>query len=130
MDRFRPGTHGERLKEPKASGEPVKPGEMDSLASALWDKIVPKLVEMRTVKEIDTEAVVAACEMWSLYRKALAAALVYPCDKNVRSAVVAYWSAFDKAAGKLGMNPADRAKLSVPHEHGAAGVEAFGRKRV
>ena len=94
-----------------------------------WDRLVPLLLAMRTVKEIDTQAVIAACEMWALYRKAYKKAEKYPVDKDVRSAVVAYLAAWDKAASKLGMNPVDRAKLSVPPEPKKDGIEAFARKR-
>jgi len=126
---FRTNEHGDRLNEPQASGEPVKPHGMSREASAEWNRLVPLLLAMRTVKEIDTQAVVAACEMWALYRKAFRQAMKYPTDKDVRGAVVAYLASWDKAASKLGMNPVDRAKLSVPPEAKKDGIEAFARKR-
>lgn len=126
---FRPDRHAGRVLEPTAAGQPVKPRGLARDVSAVWDRIVPQLVAMRTVKEIDTDAVVAACETWVLYRRALRQAMRDPCDPSIRTAVVAYLAAWDRAAAKLGMSPIDRAKLSVPPEVKADGIDAFARKR-
>lgn len=127
---FRPDRHLDRLNEPKATGEPIKPADMEAEASAMWDRCLPRLLAQKTVKEIDTELLASACELWSLYCKAKRLAYVDPTDKNIRGAVVAYWAAFNKAASQLGMTPADRAKLSVPpDEKPKDGIEEFARKR-
>jgi P27 family predicted phage terminase small subunit len=126
---IRPARHADRLNEPQASGVPEKPRGMDKQASALWDKVVPQLVSSGIVKNLDTAELTAMCQLWSLFCKAEKAAQQYPTDKEVRSAVVAYFTAFDKAASRLGMNPAERARLSVPPEPKNDGIEAFARKR-
>jgi len=129
MATFRPGEHGDRLLAPKMEGAPEKPAGMDRDAARLWDLIVPQLVESKIVKRIDSTALRAMCEMWVLYRKAFTLAKVDPCDKDVRGAVVAYWSAFDKAAAHLCIPPSERAKLCIPPEAPKDGISAFTRKR-
>jgi phage terminase small subunit len=126
---FRGDRHAARLNEPKAAGVPIKPKGMDRIASAFWNRLLPRLLASKIVKEIDTEAVVSACELWALYCKAKRRAMKFPCDKDIRSAVVAYWNAFDKAAARLGMNPVDRAKISVTPEPAPGGIDGFARKR-
>lgn len=126
---FRANEHAGRLNEPQMAGVPVKPRGMSKEVSAVWDRYIPQLLAMRTVKEIDTDAVVAACEMWVLYQKAHRSAMRYPTDKEVRGAVVAYYASWEKAAAKLGLNPIDRAKMSAPPEPKPEGIQAFVRKR-
>src|SRR5262249_50602966 len=52
-------------------------------------------------------------EMWALYRAALAKAQADPADKPARCAVAAYLSAWTGLSAKLGLMPADRARLQA-----------------
>ncbi|MDZ4686783.1 MAG: P27 family phage terminase small subunit [Planctomycetaceae bacterium] len=129
MGGFRPARHADRIDEPQFDGEPVKPRGMDREAGRLWDAIVPELVARRVVRAIDTTVLVSVCELWSLYRKAIKAAASDPTSKDVRTAVIGYWRAFDAAAAHVGLSPTARTRLSVPPADDTEGIEGFSRKR-
>ena len=48
---------------------------------------------------------------WGLYRQAVGLAKENPTDMSIRTAVVAYWTGFERAASRFGMSPCDRARL-------------------
>lgn len=129
MGGFRPARHAERLGEPQFDGQPVKPRGLDKEASKLWDAIVPQLVARQVVREIDSAILTMTCQIWGLYRQSVEAAVANPTDKEIRGAVTAYASQFDRLAAHCGLNPIDRAKLSVPPEKTDGGIEGFARKR-
>lgn len=130
MGSFRPARHAKRLNEPQFDGEPVKPRGMDADAGKLWDRIVPQLVKRGVVKQIDTALLVMTCEVWALYRAAMKAAIADPVSKDARCAVLGYASQFDKLASHCGLNPMDRAKLSVPPKsEDEDDIEGFARDR-
>jgi phage terminase small subunit len=122
---YRADRHGGRTDAPKMEGLPVKPAGLDRDASALWDQTVPQLIEKGIVFQIDTAALTAMCELWSLYRKSLRSAKKKPLDKIIRSAVLGYWQAFNVAAGRCGLTPGERAKL--PSTDGRQGNSAKSR---
>lgn len=126
---FRGDRHADRLNEPTFAGKPRKPRGLDDVASRLWDAVVPQLVDRRVVTQIDAAILTSMCQLWSLYQRAVVAAADDPTSKDVRGAVTSYWNAFDKAAAHCGLNPLDRAKLSVPPEQDGDDIEAFSRKR-
>jgi hypothetical protein len=51
--------------------------------------------------------------VWGLYRAAVEKAAADPLDKLARCAVSSYLAAWHSLAAKLGLTPADRAKLNV-----------------
>ncbi len=118
--------------EPVAEGVPVRPPDMKGEAKALWDSITPQLVANGTAKNLDTSALVACCELWGLYRAAYAVASAAPADKDARIALTAYYAAWERAATRLGLSPADRARLRVPGDGKAKSPESvsgFARQR-
>ena len=129
MGGFRPERHAGRICEPQFDGEPVKPDGLSDDASQLWDSVVPHLVARRVVTAIDTSILTTVCQLWGLYLAAVKVATADPVSKDARGAVTAYWSAFDKAAARCGLNPVDRARLSVPPQQDSDSIEAFSRKR-
>ena len=93
------------------TGELVRPRGIDKAARWLWDTVVEAYSKRGVLTALDAPTLQAASELWSLYRVALAEAQRSPTDKNARIAVTSYGSAFASVAARLGLNPADRARL-------------------
>lgn len=110
---FNVGRHGGRVVESRVSGHPDCPDGLNGPAQWLWDMVVIELAEAGVAKRIDTAHLWAMCEVWSLYRTSAEIAKVDPTDKDARIAVVSYLAAFESAAAKCGLTPADRAKLEI-----------------
>lgn len=125
---FRADRHAERALEPQLDGVPAKPDGLDAVASAFWDSVVPQLVEAKILKQADEYAAATCCRLWSLLCRSIDAAAENPVDKELRSAVVAYHSAWDKAAGRIGLLPTERAKLSAGKPV-LVGVSQFTRNK-
>lgn len=68
----------------------------------------------RLVGTADTAELVCLCELWGLYRDVVAKAKIAPTDKEIRCAVSAYFTAFDRLACKFGLSTGDRAGLKLP----------------
>ena len=96
---------------PQATGSPVKPAELDCVASKFWDQTVPELVRLGIAKAADQPALVAMCELWACYRYAAEAALADPLEKNNRCAMIGYYEKWSRAAGQFGLNPVDRDRI-------------------
>ncbi|TWU08842.1 Phage terminase, small subunit [Symmachiella macrocystis] len=126
---YRADRHGDRDDEPQADGMPKKPRGLKKHAAKLWDAIVPQLVDMGIVGEIDTTMIRTCCEMYHLYRLALAVAEAEPLNKDARISVSTYAGLFDKAATKLGISPADRTKLTIQPIETESSLSTFARKR-
>lgn len=125
---FRQPRHGERADVAPPPGQPIKPSDLGEVESALWNQVVPDLVRRKLVGTQDTAELTCLCELWGLYRKAIAAAKVDPIDKEIRCAVTGYFSAFDRLCAKFGLTSADLASLKVaPESEGKKSVQ--GRKR-
>src|SRR5262245_63957800 len=75
-----------RVDPPGARGRPKRPRALAGDARKFWDAIVPGLVRFGVVGKLDAFALQACCELWGLYRRALAAAAADPADKNARVA--------------------------------------------
>jgi len=109
-------------------GEPTKPRGLDKDASAMWDRIIKGHKGKGTLATLDTEFIQAACEAWSLYRKALKEAKVSPCEKAVTNAVKSYLGMWEAMARRLGLNPVDRVKIHPVSKGKQSGVS--NRKNV
>lgn len=109
---FRKDRHADR-GEPQAEGEPVCPPSLTGYALEHWNEIVPQLVKMGAVKAIDTSALTACCDMWARYRTAAEVADQDVLDRANRRAMLEYYNAWESAAAKLGLTPADRTRLRV-----------------
>ena len=97
-------------------------------------EVGPRRGESGTAKQIDTAALVVRCETYALYRACMDLVLKDPelaVDKIWRAARNGYAAQWTALAGKLGLTPADRARLRVGSqgEDKLAGVSGFARKR-
>jgi phage terminase small subunit len=119
---YREDRHAERADAAPPHGAPVKPSDLGEIESALWDQVVPDLTRRQLVGASETAELVSLCELWGLYRKTYALARVTPTDKEVRCAVTAYWTAFDRVASKFGLTSADKANIKAPKPEGPKGL--------
>ena len=89
-------------------------------ASVFWDANVPQLFAAGYAKTCDTPALRGMCEWWGIYRQSLdrlaspewadAAPVILNQLQGLASSA---WKNFSNLAGRFGMTPADRAKLSA-----------------
>jgi len=121
---FRGDRHGPRPREDELVSIPHRPDGLDEEAMWLWDLVVSDLATKGIARKLDTAMLWSMCEMWSLYRRAHVLAVANPVDKETRCAVLAYRDAFERAAVRCGLPPADRARLT------ASGIEAEKRQPV
>ena len=126
---FKAAQHGERAVESVVSGAPEKPSGLTDEQGWMWDNAVEELARIGVAKRIDTAHLIAMCQLWGLYCKAIIAAIKDPIDKDARIAVTSYFAAWQAAAGKCGLSPADRAKLEVPAEVKRDEFEDFLNKK-
>jgi phage terminase small subunit len=114
-----------------AGGEPLKPRRLPSDVARVWDEIVPGLVALGVVAEIDTTYLVMLCEWRALYRRYMAQlAKLKDGDKRVAQLTTLAAIAQDKAdkiGAKFGLSPKDRDKLRVPQKQDDGGVMARRR---
>ena len=99
---------------PEATGTPSKPEGLDGVPGALWDYLIPQLVEAGVTGSLDSTMLAAMCNFYGLYLEARKEAEQAPCDKDARIATVAYWGAFAAIAAKFGLTPSDRLRLKLP----------------
>jgi len=102
--------HGKRLDTSPIVGTPTRP-KLTKDEATVWDAVIKQWEGTEVVGAIDTAELTACCEMWGLYRQAVALAKETPTDKEVRCAVTGYLAMFDKLAAKYGMTQHDRAAL-------------------
>lgn len=86
---------------------------MQPEAVALWDMVSPELVKLAVVGAIDATVLQRLCETWVLYRRALGAAELEPCDRDSRTAVATYGKMVDYLLNQLGMSPGGRMRLAL-----------------
>jgi phage terminase small subunit len=85
---------------PNPGGEPVRPTHLNDVGFALWDDVVPKLIELNIATALDQYQLEAMCEWWQFYK----------AGYDVREKVKAFQE-FSALAAKFGMTPSDRRKL-------------------
>lgn len=124
---FRSDRHGDRLNEPTVVGRPEMPDWLAEDAVWLWELVVNEYADSGPIARLDTAALAAACDLWSLYRKASEKAERQPLEKDYRIAVTSYYAAWERAAAKLGLNPVDRRRLRVESENKSSGIRARTR---
>jgi P27 family predicted phage terminase small subunit len=108
--------------EPVPAGEVVKPGRLAGEAERLWDELAPSLVRKGVLTAWDVPAFAEACRWWALYQDALgrveSEGLIvegakgerkHPAFQVARDA----WDKFAQVAGKFGLTPSERSRLSV-----------------
>lgn len=106
--------HAGRMREPQFTGEPEKPKGMSQESQQHWDKVIPELCRSGAAKTIDTAWLQAMCEAWSEYRSFLR---MRPTkfDEKIRRQrmVISCRRSWVEMAAKVGLNPADRARLEI-----------------
>lgn len=110
---FRDDRHADRESEPPTEGEPQKPDGITGDAEWLWNLTIKSYAASGALKELDTAALEACCDLWGKYKAASRSAEADPVDKESRIAVTAYYTAWDRAASKIGLNPIDRRRMQV-----------------
>lgn len=113
---FREDRHGPAPAAIEVVSLPQRPESLDDLSGWLWDLVVSDLAEKGIARKLDTALLWSMCEIWSFYRRSVAAADKDPVDKDARCAVLAYWTAFERAASRCGLTPSDRARLNIQGE--------------
>ncbi|MBS2549641.1 phage terminase small subunit P27 family [Catenulispora sp. NL8] len=113
-----------------AKGLPEPPADLFGEARAEWDRVAPELARMGVTTLIDRAALVVYCNAWGAYVEAVAALndkgpLVPGREgsvvKNPAAQIVKDQAELMlKYGGRLGLNPSDRARLSVEPEYDAA----------
>ncbi len=121
---------GNRSKTPipdsiKAEGYPAKPEGMPEAASQLWDRVIVELHSFGA-RKVDESMLQTMCEWWGVYRGAMSILQTDVVDKEARIAADRSWSNFEKAAGRFGMDPSSRARMSVQAESEDNPLAKFG----
>ena len=130
----RPLPPGEAKPEVAA---PTAPRWLNAEARAEWDRLIPQLVRLKLLTEIDRGHLAGMCQWWSRYvraEKMLAwqSAVtenrnhVRIVNPNLRIAQEA-WREYAAAAQQFGLTPAARTRISVgvvPPPHGEGRPEA------
>lgn len=105
---------------------PVKPKDLDDHGKWLWVNVIQRLIDRRVVESTDQAAIEQMCRMFSLWREADKLAAKDPIDKEIRCAVTAYQTSYQKIAWQFGVNMQMREKIK-PSEQKAKGIQP--RKR-
>lgn len=113
---FRPDRHGDKGDTVTATGSPDKPDWLnaDPWAGWAWDTVVGSLPP-GVLASLDVLILAGACRWWSLwFRWDLELAKGEGDGYKLTIQVGLAWRNFERAASKLGLSPADRAKLTIP----------------
>ena len=110
---YRADRHGDRGGQ-WSSDPPEQPPDLDGVALEMWQQLVSS-VPAGVLTSSDSFMLVGACRWYSLWLR---------FDRQIRDGVgdpykvtilaCAAWKAFMNAAGRLGLSPVDRAKLTIP----------------
>lgn len=124
-----PGKRPLNDQEIAVDGLPERPDGLSDDAAWLWKIVVDDLAAAGVAKRIDTAMLWSMCELWGLYRSAVRLTEGDPfsaLDKDIRIAVTQYWSAFERAASKFGLDPSARSRLRAPTSAPASKLDKFG----
>ena len=107
--------HEKRVDNAPAKGKPVKPSDLGSVESSVWDEVVSFLPETTTGR-VDTIALREMCQWYGVYRKCIHIMQSDPLDRDARAGATACWDRFWRIAQDFGATPVSRARLQVPTE--------------
>ena len=108
---YRADKSGALDEKPVIEGHIATPEFLNPHAAELWDTHVVPLIEAEAIKPTDVAMAKSMCQMWGLYCESFELANLEPTDKDARIAVTSYWTKFEAAASRFGMNPSDRSRL-------------------
>lgn len=121
---YKPSRHGTLPIEPVAAKPLRMPPGLEDDEKAEWKRIT----SIKHLDANDYSLALAACQLWSLYLRALKRARRQPFAKEVRCAVTGYFTQYRNAVITLGIPPNERAKLSVMSRQSAkTGVRSRSR---
>jgi phage terminase small subunit len=110
---YRPSRHGPlgdaTPTAPSRRPLPERPRAFGPAEREEWKR----LTELEHLGAINYALLVAACEMWGLYRASYLIARETPTDKEVRCAVTNYYAQYRTAVITLGATPREQAKLGL-----------------
>ena len=118
---YRADRHSKRETVYQSEDFPRAMKRLDGEALALWDRIVPQLIETETVSDLDSPELTALCEWWACYRQwadDTICAKVNPYKRTTGMAMA--YKQFRTLAAKFYMTPDDRigmpiARQDIPH---------------
>lgn len=130
--------HGDRedrinRDEPTPGGDAAMPEWLDGVGAEVWEQLAPDLIRQGVLTAWDAEAFAMACDQVRIYREARAQVelegmtaegakggqVKHPLLQVQRDAL----ASFATLAGRFGLTPADRSKLSIGGDDDAKGAE-------
>ncbi|MEL6109970.1 MAG: P27 family phage terminase small subunit [Planctomycetota bacterium] len=120
-----------------------RPAELSGDAAEIWDKLVPPMVKLKVIRDVDLPVAAGMCRWYALWRELdqrLQTEEVCCDPKDIdeeRHAALVQrradgaWKNFTAAAARLGFTPADRARIRAGKDAGGSGdpkspLEFFG----
>src|SRR5688572_11457736 len=100
-------------KELPLQGLPVMPTNLNEAGEKFWKLVAGELGAVGVAKRIDGPALAQAAEVWQLAQDAFEGLTITPDDKGLQNAYCKYVSQWLKLSARLGLTPADRARLTV-----------------
>jgi P27 family predicted phage terminase small subunit len=120
-----PGEHKLPENEPKPEiAAPTAPRWLNAEARAEWDRLVPDLLRLKLLSELDRGLLAGMCQWWSKYVRAERQLAREPILRKNRNHVLTTnvnlaiareaWAHYARAAAEFGLTPAARSRISVP----------------
>ena len=110
---YRPDKSGALDAKPKLPDRVETPELRNPHAAELWETHCLPLINAGVIKTTDVAMAKSMCQLWGLYCEAFEVAHMSPTDKDARISVTSYWTKFEAAAARFGMNPSDRSRLRI-----------------
>ena len=99
---FRKHRHEDREELDLPPGIPDKPEFLSECAAKEWDRIVPIMLEMGTLTELDSAALATYCELYVEFQSTRSCPSAFPASK---------FSALRMSFSDLGFSPVARTKI-------------------
>lgn len=122
----------DRHDEPEAiAGTPDCPAWLKGEARAEWFRVIPQLQAMKVLSVADKAVIVGYCQQWGKWvqaEKRIAKTKHAIASQEYRRLNITSETAFAamlKAAGKLGLSPADRAGVKTIEQQKGNETESF-----
>jgi P27 family predicted phage terminase small subunit len=117
-------------------GAPPCPADLDKIARAKWDEIVPQLMEQGVLSTLDGQILEAYCRSYSLWKVYALKAEKAPMIKtpfgpkvNPAAAEARKWETLVNQCGdRLGLSPSARTRVGVPKKPDAEDAKTKAAK--
>lgn len=125
-----PGRNGRSGRRPdkldaKAKGEPVKPKDLDEIASKFWDTYLEHWLTVGC-GAADTPQLVLMSETWSTLQRTFALMRENVLNKEARITMFAAAQRFDQLATEFGMTPLARSRMNIKSTEKDDPLKKFG----